>query len=162
MARRLMASAALMASLVLASCTPVTFSHEAVIDFQTFDSVYVQPIVVDGNAVFDGYSIGLQEVLVGELRERSGFRAVTAEPDGRYVSVLSVELYITENYDPFFDEDRDDDDDRFTVEASWYLRTLDGDRIDGGSASDDGDYLEDTAREVISEIAHRYLRAYRL
>lgn len=154
--------AALMAALALAACTPVTFSHDAVIDFQTFDSVYVQPIVVDGNTIFDGYSTSLQQDLVGELRDRSGFRSVTAEPDGRYVTVLSVELYVTENYDPVFDDDDDDDDDRFTVEASWYLRTLDGDRIDGGSASDEGDYLEDTAREVIGEIAHRYLRAYRL
>lgn len=146
----------------MAGCTPVTFSHEAVIDFEAYDTVFVQPVLVRGDATFEGYSTGLQADLVDELRARSGFRAVTAAPDGAYVVVLSVELYITEDYDAIFDEDDDDDDDRFEVDGSWHLRTLDGQEIDRGSASDEGDYLDDTAREVIGQVAHRYLRAYRL
>lgn len=155
--------AALAAGLVvgLGGCTPVTFSHEAVIDFGVYDSVYVQPILFSGDGIYDGYSTGLQEALVGELRERSGFRTVTAHPDASYGVVLSVELRVTEDYDAVFDED-DDDDDRFDVDAAWHLRTIDGVQVDSGSASEQGDYLDDTAREVIGEVAHRYLRAYRL
>lgn len=143
------------------ACTDVTFSHTPVIDFSVHDSVYVQPIVIGGDAVFQGYSTGLQADLISELRERSGFRTVTGIGDSSYVVVLSVELTVSENYDDFYDDD-DDDDDRYQVSGNWVLRTLDGDRIDSGSTSEDGDYVDDTAREVIGEIAHHYLRAYRL
>lgn len=154
-------AAAAAAGLAHGGCTAVTFSHEGVIDFAQFPTVYVQPIVISGRGIFDGYSQGLQDDLAAELRERSGFAGVTAQPNGTYVTVLSVELYVDEDYDSGYDE-YDDDDDRFYVEAAWHLRTLEGDQIDGGSLDVEGDYIDSTTQEAIGEIAHHYLRPYRL
>lgn len=160
MARRWLLAVTAAAGLALGGCTAVTFSHEGVIDFAQFPSVYVQPIVISGRGIFDGYSQGLQDDLARELRDRSGFAGVTVQPSGTYVTVLSVELYVDEDYDSDFDED--DTDDRFYVEAAWHLRTLEGDQIDGGSLSVEGDYIDSTTQEAIGEIAHHYLRPYRL
>ena len=134
---------------------PLTFSHEAVIDFSRHRVVYVQPVATAGDLLDTGYSTGLQAYLADELLANSGFTAVTLNPAGQYDCVLSVELVIRSDYD------YDDRDEEWDVDAEWTLRTVDGDTIDVGSVSEDASTESEAAEEAMDAIANRYLAPYR-
>ena len=146
--------AALLAAL-LAGCLPMTFSHEGVIDFEKYPSVYVQPVLVTGQGVFgDGPDSSAQSYLISELRDASGFERVVGEPVN-VSAVLVVEVRIDVDYDS---EDGTED---YPGTASWYLRTLDGALINEGSASESSTTPQETLEDLLDEVGHHYLRPYR-
>lgn len=140
----------------LSGCLPLTFSHEGSIDFRRYQVVYIQPVATVGSLLDTGYSTGLQVYLADELATNSGFRGITLDPRDPHDVVLVVELNIRSDYDY---EDREDE---WDVDAEWILRTMDGDVVDVGSASEDATHQETAAEEAMDAIANRYLAPYRL
>lgn len=154
--RRLFVPIVALLTLALGGCLPLTFSHEGAIDFSVYRSVYIQPVATSGDLLNTGYSTGLQAYLADELRQNSGFRTVTLDPNDVYDTVLVVEVTLYRDYDS------DDDDYDWQVEAAWVLRTLDGDRVDSGRVDEDAEDEGAAAEEAMDAIAHRYLAPYRL
>ena len=132
-------------------CAPVTFSNEAVIDFERYSVVYVSVGGLDGSARQADY-------LARELRQASGFEEVTLDPSVTVDALLAVALEI--------DLDRDllgDDPDQYSASVQYSLRTPAGDLVDSGGASSSGSTdAFSAAEDALDEVVHRYLPSYRL
>lgn len=148
--------AAVLALALLGGCQPLTFSHEAVIDFGRYQRVYVQPIAITGGSLLTGTSVGLQDYLIRELEASSGFAVITGNPAVDHDVVLVVSIRFDEDYDP------DDNDYEWTADTSWVLRTVGGDPVHAGDTYERDNDPEEAAEEALDALANVYLRAYRL
>lgn len=64
-------------------CQPLTYSHEGVVDFDRYRTVFVE---------VSGESPWFTDYLVAELREHSGFESVTTQNDSTVDAFLSVSV----------------------------------------------------------------------
>lgn len=147
---RLAALAIAVAGLV-AGCAPLTFSNEAVIDFELYSSVFVAVGGLDGSERDARY-------LEAELRDTSGFSRVTRDPTESVDAVLDVELEIDIDRRVFSDEP-----DEYTGRVDYVLTSPDGEVLDSGRASSaSSTSLRSAAEGALDEVVYRYLPSYRL
>ena len=146
----LVLAATLLLQLPGAGCLPLTFSHEGVIDFDVYSSVYVRPI--------GGLSSTFHNYLVEELRRESGFERVTTDENEAVDLVLTVSVEVDRVWDD------DDDSYEYEVTASFVARTSAGAgvEVDSGRITDSSDFRDEAIEDALDEIALHYLRAYRI
>ena len=142
----------------LSGCLPMTFSHEGRIDFTRYQSVYVQPIEITGNAVFSDIDQATQNYLVNELALVSGFAVVTGEQNADTDCVLVVRLRVDEDITV-----RDGEDERtYQTFADFVLRTPDGRTIASSDVSEDSSSIVESQEDALDEVAHFFLAPYRI
>ncbi len=148
--RRLLCALALAAT----ACTPLTFSNTAPIDFDRYQSVYVEG-AEGGGVEISLAGLSPREYLIEGLRQDSGFRRVERGPGGVDVH-LRVSLFID------LDRGFDREDDEYTVTAIFELYTPDGRLVDRGEVYDDDEDLYEAVEDALDEVVHHYLPSYRL
>ncbi len=137
--------------ILLGGCQPLTLSHEGVIDFQTYNKVYVAPL----DANLPSYAYGY---LIDELREESGFAEVYTDPQER--TAIRLDVYAEVHEDRGLLDDPDDYE--WDATATFEL-SVGGRIIDQGEVSDtSGASPEEALEDVLDEIAHHYLAPYRI
>lgn len=148
------------AAALLAGCLPLTFSHEAVIDFATYRSVGVEVEYETGCEIAAGMTRDRSVYLRGELTRESGFQQVFLLSEAP--SALDVELRVS--LCGRREVDFEAQTDKWQIDASFAAYDLHGGRslLDQGEASataeDPGEAIED----ALDEVALRYLPSYRL
>jgi hypothetical protein len=137
---------------LVVGCTPLTISHEGVIDFEAYPTVFLEPILVDGRDLRLNDGTSLRDYLSDELDAESGFKRVVRDPlDARVV--LQVSLSASES--------RPDEAPEWDVSASFSLRAAEG-LLTQGEVSDDSKSLDEALTDTLDEIALHFLRPYRL
>lgn len=132
----------LAAALWLSSCAPLTFSHEAAIDFDRFRAVRVSATGPMGNP---------SEYLAAELRSVSGFTTVTTSPTEPVDLVLEVSVTAEGNSDGSYDS-----------VATYVAKTPAGAVVDEGEEYDTSDTELEAVEDALDEVAAHYQRPYRL
>jgi len=151
----------LLAPLLLAgACLPLTFSHEAVLDFERYRSVAVHVEYRTGCELAAGTASDRSSYLQTELKRESGFEQVfilaAGTPD---VDVeLTVELCGRRDVD--FEEERDEWD----VDAHFEVIDVRAGRsvIDRGDMVGTAGDLQEAVEDVLDEVAHYFLPSYRI
>lgn len=145
---------ALWAALTASACTPLTFSNTAPIDFDRYQSVFVD------DAGDGGFSINLgglspREYLIAGLREESGFKRVERGPFEVDVTLrVSLTIDVLRTLSSGLDE--------YTIVARFELFTADGRLVDSGRVEDQSEYLLEAVEDALDEVVHHYLPSYRL
>jgi hypothetical protein len=155
---RLLTTISVLSALWLTSCLPMTFSHEGVIDFTQYQSVYVQPVELTGSAVFSDIDTATQSYLIDVLREDAGFRTVTGDSTASTDAVLVVQLRVDQEIEIREGQDLR----RYLSRAEFTLRTASGSAIISGDVSDENDEIRESQEDALDEVAHFFLAPYRL
>ena len=140
---------ALLLTLALAGCVPVTLDRDPPIDFERWRAVYVAPI--------DGARSGEARDFAAAMQADSGFTTVTTNPNARVDAVLYVRVDV--------DEDWDAEDQEYDYDAVARVRlesALDGRVLDTTTVDDGGDTESEAVEDALDEVVQRYLRPYRL
>jgi len=146
--------------LALGACLPLTFSHEAVIDFDRYRSVAVHVEYRAGCELAAGSAGGRSSYLQGELKRESGFEQgfllAGTTPD------VDAELRVTlcGRRDVDFEEERDEWD----VDAHFDLvDPAEGRRVlESGDVTATGETSEEAIEDALDEVAHHFLPSYRI
>ena len=136
----------------LVGCAPLTLSHEGVIDFEAYPTVYVEPIAVDGRdlRLVDGTS--MRDYLIESLNAESGFKRVVSDPLDARVT-LAVSLSAAESWR--------DEAPEWEVRANFALRS-EGGVVARGEVNDDARDLDEALTDTLDEVSLYFLRPYRL
>lgn len=148
-----------LASLVLlglSSCVPLTFSRDAAIDFEVYQSVAVE-VFLGGDAIYYGQA-NASAYLARELRDGSGFQSVTTDVSAEVDLVLSVQLVMFEVV-TYVDGAPDI---QYDGHASFTAFDQQGVSVDSGRVADASSFPSETIEDVLDEVALRYLTPYRL
>lgn len=130
-------------------CAPLTFSNEAVVDFERYTSVAIEMGGLDGAQRDARY---LQE----ELQEASGFRTVTLDAEAKVSAILFVELVLERDS---FSEDGSE----YSVDIRFELLTPDGQLLHRGDIDGSGDSDPfDAAEDALTQLVSYYLPSYRI
>jgi hypothetical protein len=142
---------ALLAALLLptSGCAPMTFSHEAEIDFDAYPSVRVSVV----------NEPELSEYLAGELRGTSGFSQVTTDPAEPVSLVLTVSVAVTENVTVSSDGEIDYD---YDATGIFSAVTPGGEPVLEGTEDDNSESWAEAEEDVLDEVARRFLPPYRI
>lgn len=135
---------------LITSCAPMTFSHDAEVDFDTYPSV-----LVSVNAPIDSAA----EYLARELRESSGFENVTTDATESASLVLTVDVSVTET--STIDEDGNTDID-YEGSAVFRAATPSGRTVLEGTENDTSETPSEAAEDVLDQVARRFLAPYRI
>jgi hypothetical protein len=136
----------------------MTFSNEQSVDFSAYPSVSVEVGGPDG-------SERQREYLASELSAHSGFWHVTRDRREPASARLAVELVIRIDDRPIVLLGSDDGDPEITYSAEVHYRLVaaDGERIDSGADSAEGELTSfDAAEAALDRIVLHYLPSYRL
>lgn len=138
------------------ACTPVTLSHAGRVDFERYRSVFVEPVILSGDAVFPDEDRGTQMYLVEELRGLSGFASVVGTSSPTPSTILSVDMTVNS------DEDRETGRIRYTASTAFTLRSISGEiLVSDTTSSSDTDILE-AQEDALDDIALFFLKPYRI
>lgn len=134
---------------ISAGCAPMTFSHEAEIDFGAYSSVRVS--VTNGPE--------LTEYLAAELRETSGFSHVTTDPAESVSLVLTVTVEVVE--DITVDSEGDIEID-YDGTGRFSAVTPSGQPVLEGIEEDTSESWSEAEEDVLDEVSRRFLPPYRI
>lgn len=138
------------------ACTPVTLSHQGRVDFEQYRSVFVEPILLSGSAVFPDEDRGTQLYLVDELRLISGFTTVAGTSSPTPSTVLTVEMRVDS------EEDFETGQIRYTARTEFTLRTIAGVTLVSDSTSSSDNNIREAQEEALESIALFFLKPYRI
>ena len=151
-----LAQVGFVALLTHSACVPLTFSHDAAIDFEKYKRARVVVSLSD-EAVYYG-AANATAYLIGELKAGSGFEVVVSDPSASVDLTLNVRLSMVEQVRTT------DDGLDFDYESQALYSALDssGDTIDSGRTADSSGFPSEAIEDALDEVALRYLRPYRL
>lgn len=137
------------AALLLGSCTPLTFSERAAVDYRRYRSalVEVNPSYGDpGTATL---------YFADQLNGSSGFAEVTTDPTVRTDLVITVQIAVTSTTDP-------DGNIEYDATGDYVARASDGTIVDQGSEDDTSASPNEVVEDVLDQIALHYIAPFRL
>ena len=147
-------SAVLLVLIALGGCLPLTFDHEGLIDFERYPSVYVARIIVDGRP-----SSAYTRYFVQELRDAGGFAEVSEEPSSQASLTLVIRVEVSTKIEVDHDGKAETE---YEAEAIFEANDRAGRLVDHGREDDSSTSFEETIEDALDEVAHHYLRPYRI
>lgn len=136
----------------LVSCVPLTFSHEGVIDFEQYASVYVAAPTGEAPSWTRAY-------LIEELQRESGFSEVTDSASASVDLILETDIDVEEE----IEEDAEGNKETvYEVTVVFDAFTPGQEPVDHGSVSDDDPDETEAIEDALDELAHYFLRPYRI
>jgi len=146
----------LFAAFAVTACLPLTLGHDGSIDFNKYQTVYVQPVFAEGADIITGTDSGYQDYIAAELAEESGFSIITTDETVPHDCVLVVSFVLEATID------LSENEDEYTVDADYTLREVGGQTIISGSVRDEASYADRAIDLALDEVVHAFLRPYRL
>lgn len=134
-------------ALTFLGCSDLTFSKDAVIDYDRYSS-----ICVNAGSVWE------TDYLIDEMTEISAFSSVHAEClpfDQASLSVTTTTFVVEAGT-------VDDPDIEYKTTASFTLTAMHGTLLDSGEASSQSETDEESVEDALDEVAYHFFKPYRL
>ena len=149
-------------AIACAGCTPLTFSNEAAVDFNQYTSVYIAPLEgADWSFPMFGDE-DLDDYLVEEMTDHSGFSLFTTNPDQESSLYLYVTIQVKEEEKTTSTDDGTETEYEFEAIATYEAFTGGNKLIDKGSEKDTSSDRDAAIRDALDEIVIHYLPTYRI